>query len=78
MVTATALGLIGPLAFLAAVVLNAGLIWRAVPNLGRALAGPQPVRIPARILPSGESNVVPLRPRLSPVAVAARPQARAA
>lgn len=72
--TATALGLIGPLAFLAAVALNGVLVWRAAPGLARALAGPQPLRVPARIRPDGESNVIALRPRpgLSP-ATAVRP-----
>lgn len=77
LVTATALGLLGPLAFLAAIALNAGLIWRAGPHLARALAGPQPIRIPARIRPDGESNVVPLQPRLT-AAAAPRPLAQAA
>lgn len=77
MVTATALGLLGPLAFLAAIALNAGLVWRAAPQLAKALAGPQPVRIPARILPDGESNVIPLQPRLR-AAAASRPFAQAA
>lgn len=74
MVTATALGLIGPLAFMAAVALNAGLLWRAAPRLLQALAGVRATVVPAMIAPDGESNVVPLRPRLSPaVAVAPRP-----
>ncbi len=69
MVTATALGLLGPIALLAALGLNAGLLWRAAPGLAQALAGPQPQRIPARIVPEGESNVVALRPRPASVAL---------
>jgi hypothetical protein len=69
MVTATVLGLLGPIALLAALGLNAGLLWRAAPGLARALAGPQPMRIPARMLPEGESNVVPLRPRQDAAAI---------
>jgi hypothetical protein len=68
MVTATALGLLGPIALLAAIGLNTGLLWRSAPGLVRALAGPQLQRIPARVLPDGECNVVPLRPHFSPAA----------
>lgn len=71
MVTATALGLLGPLALLAAVALNAGLLWRATPRLVQALGGARPLIVPARIVPGGESNVVPLRPRLSPAVMPA-------
>jgi hypothetical protein len=77
MATATALGLLGPLAFLAAIVLNAALLWRASPRLLQALAGVRPTLVPAMIRPEGESNIVPLRPRVSP-AVAASPRHRLA
>ncbi len=66
MATATALGLIGPLALLAALSLNAALLWRAAPGLRRALAGIGPTIATVAALPGGESNVVALRPRLSP------------
>ena len=64
MVTATFFGLAGPLALIAALVLNAVLLWRATPNLCAALLGARPTLVPARVRPDGESNVIALRPGL--------------
>ncbi|MFN7398430.1 MAG: hypothetical protein ACK5SX_05060 [Sandaracinobacter sp.] len=75
MVTATALGLLAPLALFAALGLNGVLLWRAAPGVRRALAGPVPTFVPACILPDGESNVVALRPAM-PAGVRARAAAR--
>ncbi len=69
--TATALGLLGPLALIAALGLNAMLLWRAAPAFSRALGGARPLLVPARFKPEGESNVVALRPRVE--ATAGRP-----
>ena len=71
MVTATTLGLLGPLALLAALALNAALLWRASPRLLQALGGARALVVPARIRPDGESNVVALRPRVRPAVVSA-------
>lgn len=68
MVTATALGLVGPIALLGALALNAVLLWRAAPGLRMAIAGTGPDLVPVAIRPDGESNVIPLQPRLRPVA----------
>ena len=67
MVTATALGLIGPIALLGALAVNAVLLWRAAPGLRRAILGTGPAVVAVRIRPDGELNVVPFQPRLRPV-----------
>ena len=56
---ATATALLGPLALLAILTLNAGLLWRRMPALTAALRGPQPVRLLLAAGGSGESNVIP-------------------
>jgi hypothetical protein len=71
MVTATALGLLAPLALFAALGLNGVLLWRAAPSVRQALAGPVPTFTPACIVPDGEANVVALRPGM-PAGVRAR------
>lgn len=68
MVTATALGLVGPIALLGALALNAVLLWRGAPGLRTAILGTGPALVPVGIRPDGESNVVPFQPRLRPVA----------
>ena len=56
---ATATALLGPLALLAILTLNAGLLWRRMPALAAALRGPQPVRLLLTADGPGESNVIP-------------------
>jgi hypothetical protein len=56
---------------MATIGLNAVLLWRSAPAFARALGGARPLLVPAHILPEGESNVVPLRPRVR--AAAGRP-----
>lgn len=68
MVTATALGLVGPIALLGAVVLNVVLLWRAAPGLRKALLGTGPSLVAVQIRPDGEPNVVLFQPRLKPLA----------
>ena len=56
---ATATALLGPLALLAILTLNASLLWRRMPALAAALRGPQPVRLLLTADGPGESNVIP-------------------
>jgi hypothetical protein len=78
MVTANALGLIGPIALLAALGLNGLLLGRSVPAFARALGGVRPQMVPA-FAPDGESNVIPFpAARRQPVNAARRVALRAA
>ncbi|TPE64936.1 hypothetical protein FJQ54_00375 [Sandaracinobacter neustonicus] len=56
---ATTTALIGPLALLAILGLNAGLLWRRAPSFAAALRGPQPVQMLLAAGGTGESNVIP-------------------
>jgi hypothetical protein len=76
--TANTLGLLGPLMLLAALGLNAILLWRKAPELARALAGTARPRLITAFAPDGESNVIPF-PRASARGLsAARPAVRRA
>jgi hypothetical protein len=59
MVTANALGLLGPISLLAVLGLNALLLWRASPAFARALGGTARPRLVVAFAPDGESNIIP-------------------
>lgn len=68
-------GLLGPLAFLMLVGLNAWLLWRNRHALAGALVGRGFAAQVRYVSPSGEPNVIPLRVIPNARAVSARPPA---
>ena len=71
MLEANVVGLIGPLALLAAAALNLLLLRAAGGRIGLALLGPLPVATRVAVRPDGESNIVAFAAR-QPVAGRAR------